>query len=180
MGNHHGRHSNPGHQSSGRLPPYKFGPYSENTAPTTSTSTGNPNMGLCLPYGHVDSSLRALAGQGEGFGRFAVGGLHGAVYRVTNLGGKGNWRRCVLCAYVLFDLIVGFFILLEVIVFLIEGIGFMWLVLETICGLWEILEMWEIYWAWKPEFGFLSFSFFSPSNYQNAIWIIICFVVLYI
>ncbi|KZV51774.1 putative pectate lyase 4 [Dorcoceras hygrometricum] len=46
-------------------------------------------MGLCLPYGHVDSSLRALAGQAEGFGRFAVGGLHGAVYRVITLADDG-------------------------------------------------------------------------------------------
>ncbi|KAK6152436.1 hypothetical protein DH2020_015071 [Rehmannia glutinosa] len=46
-------------------------------------------MGLCLPYGHVDSTLRALAGQAEGFGRFAVGGLHGAVYRVTSLADDG-------------------------------------------------------------------------------------------
>lgn len=46
-------------------------------------------MGLRLPYGHVDSSLRAVAGQAEGFGRFAVGGLHGPVYRVTTLADDG-------------------------------------------------------------------------------------------
>lgn len=57
-------------------PPYQFVPI-----------TAKPNTGLCLPYGHVDSSLRALAGQAEGFGRFAVGGLHGAVYRVITLAG---------------------------------------------------------------------------------------------
>ncbi|KAK4481028.1 hypothetical protein RD792_011897 [Penstemon davidsonii] len=48
-------------------------------------------MGLCFPYGHVDSSLRSLAGQAEGFGRFSIGGLLGAVYCVTTLnGGRGN------------------------------------------------------------------------------------------
>ncbi|KAK6140344.1 hypothetical protein DH2020_025908 [Rehmannia glutinosa] len=48
-------------------------------------------MGLQLPYCHVDSSLRALAGQAEGFGRLAIGGLNGAVYCVTTLaGGRGH------------------------------------------------------------------------------------------
>ncbi|OWM82349.1 hypothetical protein CDL15_Pgr001923 [Punica granatum] len=42
-----------------------------------------------LPYGHVDSSLRSLAGQAEGFGRFAVGGLHGPLYHVTTLADDG-------------------------------------------------------------------------------------------
>ncbi|GJQ90220.1 hypothetical protein Tco_0001359, partial [Tanacetum coccineum] len=32
-----------------------------------------------VTYSHVDSSLRALAGQAEGFGRQAVGGLHGEI-----------------------------------------------------------------------------------------------------
>ncbi|KAH6802589.1 Pectin lyase-like superfamily protein [Perilla frutescens var. frutescens] len=45
--------------------------------------------GLQLPYGKVDSSLRALAGQAEGFGRFAVGGQNGAVYTVTTLSDEG-------------------------------------------------------------------------------------------
>ena len=44
-------------------------------------------MAAFLPYAHVDKSLRSLAGQAEGFGRFAVGGLYGRVYRVTNLAG---------------------------------------------------------------------------------------------
>ncbi|KAK6146956.1 hypothetical protein DH2020_017868 [Rehmannia glutinosa] len=46
-------------------------------------------MGLQLPYCHVDSSLRALAGQAEGFGRLAIGGLNGAVYCVTTLADDG-------------------------------------------------------------------------------------------
>ncbi|KAF6134462.1 hypothetical protein GIB67_011888 [Kingdonia uniflora] len=45
------------------------------------------NMSLMLPYSHVDCSLRASAGQAEGFGRFAIGGLHGPVYCVTTLAG---------------------------------------------------------------------------------------------
>ncbi|GER28648.1 pectin lyase-like superfamily protein [Striga asiatica] len=46
-------------------------------------------MGLLLPYGHVDSSLRGLAGQAEGFGRLAAGGFNGAVYCVTTLADDG-------------------------------------------------------------------------------------------
>ncbi|KAL9422027.1 hypothetical protein AB3S75_034323 [Citrus x aurantiifolia] len=50
---------------------------------------------VSLPYAHVDSCLRALAGQAEGFGRFAIGGLHGPVYFVTNLSddGPGSLRE---------------------------------------------------------------------------------------
>ncbi|KAI3822636.1 hypothetical protein L1987_10231 [Smallanthus sonchifolius] len=44
---------------------------------------------LSVPYSHVDCSLRALAGQVEGFGRFAIGGLHGALYHVTTLSDDG-------------------------------------------------------------------------------------------
>ncbi|KAJ8754189.1 hypothetical protein K2173_002088 [Erythroxylum novogranatense] len=46
-------------------------------------------MATTLPYAHVDSSLRALAGQAEGFARFATGGLHGALYHVTTLADDG-------------------------------------------------------------------------------------------
>ncbi|KAF9595274.1 hypothetical protein IFM89_038409, partial [Coptis chinensis] len=34
---------------------------------------------------HIDSSLIALAAQVEGFGRLAIGGLHGPLYHVTTL-----------------------------------------------------------------------------------------------
>ncbi|XP_073009414.1 putative pectate lyase 21 [Typha latifolia] len=44
---------------------------------------------LSLPYPDVDASLRGLAGQAEGFGRHAIGGLHGAVYHVTTLADDG-------------------------------------------------------------------------------------------
>ncbi|KAH0681553.1 hypothetical protein KY284_022638 [Solanum tuberosum] len=42
-----------------------------------------------LPYADVDSSLKALAGRAEGFGRFAIGGLNGPVYPVTSLADDG-------------------------------------------------------------------------------------------
>lgn len=40
-----------------------------------------------LPYGDVDSNLRAMAGRAEGFGRHAIGGLNGSLYLVTTLAG---------------------------------------------------------------------------------------------
>lgn len=43
----------------------------------------------CLPYSDVDSSLRALAGRAEGFGRFAIGGRDGQLYYVTTLADDG-------------------------------------------------------------------------------------------
>ncbi|KAE8706005.1 hypothetical protein F3Y22_tig00110410pilonHSYRG00047 [Hibiscus syriacus] len=46
-------------------------------------------MAHSLPYVHVDSTLRALAGQAEGFGRFAIDGLHGSLYHVTTLADDG-------------------------------------------------------------------------------------------
>ncbi|XP_044499684.1 probable pectate lyase 4 [Mangifera indica] len=50
---------------------------------------------MSLPYAQVDSSLRALASQAEGFGRFAIGGLHGPLYHVTSLrdDGPGSLRE---------------------------------------------------------------------------------------
>ena len=44
-------------------------------------------MASLAPYADADVTLRALAGKAEGFGRFAVGGLHGPVYHVTTLSG---------------------------------------------------------------------------------------------
>ncbi|XP_031250137.1 probable pectate lyase 4 isoform X1 [Pistacia vera] len=48
-----------------------------------------------LPYADVENSLRALAGRAEGFGRFAIGGLHGPLYFVTSLSddGPGSLRE---------------------------------------------------------------------------------------
>ncbi|KAI9389469.1 hypothetical protein POPTR_008G048600v4 [Populus trichocarpa] len=48
-----------------------------------------------LPYADVDSSLRAMAGRAEGFGRFSIGGLHDPLYSVTTLAddGPGSLRE---------------------------------------------------------------------------------------
>lgn len=53
-----------------------------------------------LPYAGVDSSLRALAGRAEGFGRFAIGGLNGPIYCVTTLAGPLLFRFQTLCIFV--------------------------------------------------------------------------------
>ncbi|XP_058109852.1 probable pectate lyase 4 isoform X1 [Magnolia sinica] len=50
-----------------------------------------------LPYAHVDNSLRALAGQAEGFGRSAIGGLHGSIYHVTSLAESGLKAQTLGC-----------------------------------------------------------------------------------
>ncbi|XP_061955832.1 probable pectate lyase 4 [Populus nigra] len=65
------------------VPPFIYQPQ----IPTSSTRT--PKMATALPYPHVDSSLRALAAQAEGFGRSATGGLHGPIYYVTTLADDG-------------------------------------------------------------------------------------------
>ncbi|CAL4903928.1 unnamed protein product [Urochloa decumbens] len=60
---------------------------------------GNPHgeghAGGEMPYRDADHRLRALAGRAEGFGRHAIGGLHGAVYHVTSLqdDGPGSLRE---------------------------------------------------------------------------------------
>ncbi|WCJ19471.1 Pectin lyase-like superfamily protein [Euphorbia peplus] len=48
-----------------------------------------------LPYADVDFTLRSLAARAEGFGRFAIGGLHGPLYSVTTLAddGPGSLRE---------------------------------------------------------------------------------------
>lgn len=91
MGNSHGHHHRKNRydgssSSNTETPQYKFGPSDQNSPQMTSSTYPQPIMSL--PYAHVDSSLRALAGQAEGFGRFAVGGLHGSVYYVTTLAGN--------------------------------------------------------------------------------------------
>lgn len=73
-------------------PPFPFDKYGSSD-PSLQTHNATPTM-TSLPYGHVDSSLRALSGQAEGFGRFAVGGLYGPVYHVTTLAGNCRWRNC--------------------------------------------------------------------------------------
>lgn len=85
MGNAHGhrKHFNHGvNTSNAHSPSNKYA----QSVPDSRNSTSSAKM-ESLPYAHVDSSLRALAGQAEGFGRAAIGGLHGSVYCVTNLAG---------------------------------------------------------------------------------------------
>lgn len=91
MGNIHGhrKHRNSGNGSLQNKPassPFKYGPSDEAAHSSSSTKTNTMNV-VSLPYAHVDSSLRALAGQAEGFGHCAIGGLHGPLYHVTTLAG---------------------------------------------------------------------------------------------
>jgi pectate lyase len=46
-----------------------------------------------MPYQDVDHKLRALVGGAEGFGRHAIGGLYGAIHRVTSLQGTLRTTR---------------------------------------------------------------------------------------
>ncbi|KAG8051688.1 hypothetical protein GUJ93_ZPchr0001g30587 [Zizania palustris] len=50
----------------------------------------HPAAGPIMPYADADRTLRALAGAAEGFGRHAIGGLHGPLYRVTSLEDNGH------------------------------------------------------------------------------------------
>ncbi|XP_076913880.1 putative pectate lyase 21 [Bidens hawaiensis] len=53
-------------------------------------------MAITLPYVDVDSTLRAMAGKAEGFGRLALGGgAHGLLHNVTSLAddGPGSLRE---------------------------------------------------------------------------------------
>ncbi|KAF6999210.1 hypothetical protein CFC21_015273 [Triticum aestivum] len=43
-----------------------------------------------MPYADADRTLRALAAAAEGFGRRAIGGLHGTLYHVTSLQDDGH------------------------------------------------------------------------------------------
>ncbi|KAH0635662.1 hypothetical protein KY290_038262 [Solanum tuberosum] len=80
MGNHHGRFSHSKHHHHNQQgPPFSL--------PTQQTH--NTQMGLALPYAHVDSNLRGLAGQAEGFGASSIGGRDGHVYQVVNLNDDG-------------------------------------------------------------------------------------------
>lgn len=63
-------------------------PYIRTYPPNQPTATAtNSEMSCSLPYSNVDSNLRALAGQAEGFGKCAIGGLNGPIYHVTTLAG---------------------------------------------------------------------------------------------
>lgn len=76
-------------------PAFKYGVSDQAVVTPSSTKPKSQNKMVCLPYARVDSSLRALAGQAEGFGRLAIGGLHGPLYHVTTLAddGPGSLRE---------------------------------------------------------------------------------------
>lgn len=100
MGNSHGHRNNQNGNFPGGIgasPPFKYGAPDppQPQAPCVFSAPNPSNMANSLPYAHVDSSLRALAGQAEGFGRCAIGGLHGAIYPVTTLAddGPGSLRE---------------------------------------------------------------------------------------
>lgn len=90
MGNGHGHsHRRFGNAASHPRPSaFKYGGPSDQMDQAPSSASGTHMEELSLPYTHVDSSLRALASQAQGFGRFAVGGLHGSIYHVTTLAGN--------------------------------------------------------------------------------------------
>ncbi|KAH9735697.1 Pectate lyase [Citrus sinensis] len=105
MGNSHGHHHHhrknrneansyfPHQTPTPTPPPFKFGPSDHHQHQPAAQFQNNSTMSL--PYAHVDCSLRALAGQAEGFGRLAIGGLHGPLYHVTTLAddGPGSLRE---------------------------------------------------------------------------------------
>jgi pectate lyase len=83
MGNSHRKHRFSVPNNTVPSPPYKYG------ASGTSQLHNPPNnIMVSLPYANADVTLRSLAAQAEGFGRFATGGLHGSLYHVTSLLGK--------------------------------------------------------------------------------------------
>lgn len=94
MGGCFSRLSNRHHSSgNGYFPPLSTSDSISNHPPPAPPARG-PDSGvheqrapMAMPYAHVDTTLRALAGQAEGFGRHAIGGVHGSVYHVTTLDG---------------------------------------------------------------------------------------------
>lgn len=84
MGNHHGRYSHrKQHHQQHQVPPFPV------PSRPTDYSVEQTQMGLALPYANVDSSLRGLAGQAEGFGGSSIGGRDGPIYQVVNLNDDG-------------------------------------------------------------------------------------------
>ncbi|KAI9152905.1 hypothetical protein LWI28_002744 [Acer negundo] len=98
MGNshgHHHRHRKNRNEENGSFPHKssdQFDHHHHHNPPQQASSTSST---MSLPYAHVDSCLRALAAQAEGFGRSAIGGLRGPLYHVTTLAddGPGSLRE---------------------------------------------------------------------------------------
>ncbi|KAJ9559141.1 hypothetical protein OSB04_013755 [Centaurea solstitialis] len=84
---HHHRRNPTDTETAVSSPSYKYGPPPHNAPQIPANSKMSTT--LSLPYANVDRNLRALAGEAEGFGRHATGGLHGSVYHVTNLSDDG-------------------------------------------------------------------------------------------
>ncbi|CAN1798056.1 Probable pectate lyase 4 [Linum perenne] len=65
------------------------------SSPFSITEKLRKKMTSSFPYADADDHMRALASRAEGFGRMAIGGLHGALYSVTSLAddGPGSLRE---------------------------------------------------------------------------------------
>ncbi|KAL5807494.1 hypothetical protein ACOSQ3_030383 [Xanthoceras sorbifolium] len=95
MGNSNGHHHHHRKNRNEENDHKRYGPLPDHhPSPHTSTASSSSTT-MSLPYAHVDSCLRALASQAEGFGRCAIGGLHGPLYHVTTLAddGPGSLRE---------------------------------------------------------------------------------------
>lgn len=133
MGNSHGHHHHhrknrneansyfPHQTPTPTPPPFKFGPSDHHQHQPAAQFQNNSTMSL--PYAHVDCSLRALAGQAEGFGRLAIGGLHGPLYHVTTL--AGNFT------YVLWGLVIIAYLACLIYE---SRLVFLWFVKNLFCG----------------------------------------------
>lgn len=90
MGNahrHHPKHRFPLPHNTVPIPPHKYPTSHPPHNPPNQNqggSSSNTDM-ISLPYTNADTALRSLAAQAEGYGRFAIGGLHGSLYHVTSL-----------------------------------------------------------------------------------------------
>ncbi|XP_058215255.1 probable pectate lyase 4 [Rhododendron vialii] len=98
MGNNHGcfRKRNRYAPTNGSNPHPEIRPsYKKGSSSLPNPDMASSSSSLKLPYPHADSSLRALAAQAEGFGRCAIGGLHGSLFHVTTLAddGPGSLRE---------------------------------------------------------------------------------------
>lgn len=95
MGNHnsggrHHRQNRRNGETAVQVPNNYYGPPIDHAPQIPASSIGHNEMAVVsLPYSQVDCNLRALAGQAEGFGRSAIGGLHGPIYHVTTLSDDG-------------------------------------------------------------------------------------------
>jgi pectate lyase len=95
-GHHHRKHRFSVPNNTVPPPPYKYGGSGTSQIHNPPNNSNN-NIMVSLPYANADVTLRSLAAQAEGFGRFATGGLHGSLYHVTSLLGKVKFSLLYLC-----------------------------------------------------------------------------------